>query len=638
MKYSLPVKIGAAVLSILCCLITLAGFFTTIYFYEQGFYRQGGWNYYNSSNCANQAYIKADTVGWNYYPNSMSGDWEEWALQGYKEELNPANTNFRFELYDREGKLWPGSTYNGETYGFHETLYYELYNSEYYNPCTVRVEAYVVEPLTADDGFSSRAQTMEKLYEARKTVPIITAVAAIVTLTTFIYLLCAAGRKKGEAEPVVGGLHRVPFDLLSAGMLPLAMMSAAITWNFGYSTLERGISFTVGLTLFYSLFLFYAMTFTLRCKVHTLWSGLLVCRTYRWVKSKWLLVYHNLNFLWKSILVVSGFAVLTVLVGTFCVLVYDTAIVIFFWIYMFIAYLALLALAICFHLQYRRIQEGINRIGAGDTQAQVDLEGLYGDMRQQAESLNQIQASVQTAVEKQLKSERLKTELITNVSHDIKTPLTSIVNYVDLLKKQEVQDETAKEYIEVLDRQAARLKKLIEDLLEASKASTGNIAVDLMPLNETELVKQVAGEYIDRLRAKGLELVLNLPEKEIPVLADGQLLWRVFDNLLNNALKYSQQGTRVYLDLQENESKVMVILRNISAYALHISGEDLMERFVRGDSSRHTEGSGLGLSIARSLIDLMHGNFSIAIDGDLFKAQVILTRYEGTWPVELVEK
>ena len=188
------------------------------------------------------------------------------------------------------------------------------------------------------------------------------------------------------------------------------------------------------------------------------------------------------------------------------------------------------------------------------------------------------------------------------------------------------------------DRQAARLKKLIEDLLEASKASTGNIAVDLMPLNETELVKQVAGEYSDRLRAKGLELVLNLPEKEIPVLADGQLLWRVFDNLLNNALKYSQQGTRVYLDLQENESKVMVILRNISAYALHISGEDLMERFVRGDSSRHTEGSGLGLSIARSLIDLMHGSFSIAIDGDLFKAQVILTRYEGTWPVELVEK
>ena len=637
MKYSLPVKIGAAVLSILSCMIALAGFFTTVCFYEQGFYRQGGWNYYDSANCANQAYIQADMVGWSYYPNSLSGDWEQWALQHYEEQLNPANTNFRFELYDREGTLWPGSTYSGEAYGYHETFYYELYEGEYYNPYTIRVEAYVVKPLTADDGFSSKAQTMKELYGARKTVPIITAVAVVLMLTTFIYLLCAVGRKKGEAEPVVGGLHRVPFDLLSAVAAPLAVLCLAITWNFGYSTLERGIGFTLGVTLLYSLFLFYAMTFTLRCKVHNLWSGLLVCRMYRWIKSKWLLVYHNLNFLWKSIVVVSGFAVLTVLVGTFCILVYDTSVVIFFWFYMLIAFLALLALAIGFHLQYRRIQEGIERVGTGDGRTQIDLNGLYGEMRQQAVYLNQIQASVQTAVEKQLKSERLKTELITNVSHDIKTPLTSIVNYVDLLKKQEVQDETAKEYIEVLDRQAARLKKLIEDLLEASKASTGNIAVSMVPLDETELVKQVAGEYSDRLRDKGLELVLNLPEHEMPVLADGQLLWRVFDNLLNNALKYSQPGTRVYLDLQEDQGSVAVTLRNISAYALHISGEELMERFVRGDSSRHTEGSGLGLSIARSLMDLMNGSFSITIDGDLFKTQVILKQYGSVLPTKLEE-
>lgn len=635
MKYSLPIKICAAVLSILSCMVALAGFFTTISFYEQGFYRQEEWNYYDTYNCANQAYVQADIVGWNYYPNSLSGEWDEWALQGYEEELNPANTNFRFELYERDGKLWPGSTYNGEPYGFHETFYYELYNSDYYNPYTVRVEAYVVEPLTADDSFSSRAQLMEKLYAARKTVPTVTVISAVVTLSTFIYLLCAAGRKKGHAEPVVGGLHKVPFDLLSAGVLPLAALSIAITWNFGYTTLETGIGFTLGLTLFYSLFLFYVMSFTLRCKVHNLWSGLLVYRVYRWVKSRCLLVYHNLNFLWKSIVVVSGFALLTILVGTFCILVYDASIVILFWLYMIIASLALLALAIVFQLQYRRIQEGIQRIGDGDPKAQIDVNGLYGDMRRQAMSLNQIQASVQAAVEKQLKSERLKTELITNVSHDIKTPLTSIVNYVDLLKKQDVQDETAKEYIEVLDRQAARLKKLIEDLLEASKASTGNIAVSLMPLDEAELVKQVAGEYSDRLKEKGLELVLNLPEQEMPVLADGQLLWRVFDNLLNNALKYSQPGTRVYLDLQAEEGKMVATLRNISAYALHISGEELMERFVRGDSSRHTEGSGLGLSIARSLMDLMKGSFSIAIDGDLFKAQVILGRYLGKSPVEM---
>jgi len=246
-------------------------------------------------------------------------------------------------------------------------------------------------------------------------------------------------------------------------------------------------------------------------------------------------------------------------------------------------------------------------------------------MKEQAENLNRIHASVQTAVEKQLKSERLKTELITNVSHDIKTPLTSIVNYVDLLKKQDVQDETAQEYIEVLDRQSTRLKKLIEDLMEASKASTGNINVNLAPLDSVELVKQVAGEYVDRLRDKGLELMVSLPQREVPVLADGQLLWRVFDNLLSNAQKYSQPGTRVYLDLQEAGGQVVVTFRNISAYSLNISGDELMERFVRGDSSRHTEGSGLGLSIARSLIELMNGHFGIVIDGDLFKAQVMLS-------------
>ena len=200
------------------------------------------------------------------------------------------------------------------------------------------------------------------------------------------------------------------------------------------------------------------------------------------------------------------------------------------------------------------------------------------------------------------------------------------MNYVDLLKKQQIQDPTAKEYIEVLERQAIRLKKLIEDLIEASKASTGNISVNLGVLDTTELLKQVSGEYIDRLAQHQLELVLTVPEKELPVLADGQLLWRVFDNLLSNAMKYSQPGTRVYLDLTEEKNQVLIVFRNISRYPLNISGEELMERFVRGDSSRHTEGSGLGLSIARSLTELMNGRFEIKVDGDLFKAQVTLTK------------
>ena len=627
MKYSTGMKICAAVLSIVSCVVCLTGLYTTIYFYEQGFYRQGGGNYYETYSCSNQVYHRADQVGWGYYPASCDDLAQEWDVQEYQETMDPAQTNFRFELYDQKGKLWSASTYNGENYGYHSTLYYDLYDSDgvTYQPDTIRVEAYVVDPLVADDEFSRQAQLMEKLVSMKEEVPIIAAVAGVVTIGTFVYLLCAAGRKKGEEGIVVGGLHRVPFDLLSAGMLPLGVLCMAIMWNCGYTALETGIGFTVALTGLYALALFYIMSFTLRCRAHNLWRGLLVCRTYRWIKAKWLLLYRNLNCLWQSVVVVSGFAFLTVIVGTFCILVYDSSVVLLFWIYMLLAYLALLALAVIFQLQYRRVREGIRSIGAGEPVAQIDLEGLYGDLRRAAEELNQIQTAVQLAVEKQLKSERLKTELITNVSHDIKTPLTSIVSYVDLLKKQEIQDNTAQEYIEVLDRQALRLKKLLEDLLEASKASTGNISVNLAPLDAVELVKQVSGEYTDRLKEKGLELRLSLPEREMPVMADGQLLWRVFDNLLSNVHKYSQPGTRVYLDLLEKEGRMSVLFRNISAYSLNISGDELMERFVRGDSSRHTEGSGLGLAIARSLVELMNGHFEIAIDGDLFKAQVELT-------------
>lgn len=218
-----------------------------------------------------------------------------------------------------------------------------------------------------------------------------------------------------------------------------------------------------------------------------------------------------------------------------------------------------------------------------------------------------------------MKSERFKTELITNVSHDIKTPLTSIINYVDLIKKENPENENIKNYIEVLDRQSGRLKKLIEDLVEASKASTGSLAVNLAESDVSVLLSQTVGEFDERLKAAGLTAVLGLPEKPVLIMADGRHLWRVFDNLMNNICKYSQKGTRVYLDVAESSGTVTVIFKNISAYELNISGEELTERFVRGDRSRNTEGSGLGLSIARSLTELQDGTLDIDIDGDLFK-------------------
>ena len=224
------------------------------------------------------------------------------------------------------------------------------------------------------------------------------------------------------------------------------------------------------------------------------------------------------------------------------------------------------------------------------------------------------------AVDERMKSERLKTELITNVSHDIKTPLTSIINYVDLISKEDTDNEKIKEYTDVLSRQSERLKKLIEDLVEASKASTGNVDVSLAPCDVSVLISQSVGEYGEKLENAQLELLISKPEQPLMIMADGRLLWRVFDNLMNNVCKYAMPGTRVYMTLELSGGEAVVSIKNISKYPLNIKAEELMERFVRGDSSRSTEGSGLGLSIAGSLTSLMGGKFSVEVDGDLFKA------------------
>ena len=221
-----------------------------------------------------------------------------------------------------------------------------------------------------------------------------------------------------------------------------------------------------------------------------------------------------------------------------------------------------------------------------------------------------------------MKSERFKTELITNVSHDIKTPLTSIINYVDLLEKEELNNEQAVEYLEVLERQSGRLKKLIEDLMEASKASTGNLAVNLEKLEAGVSMVQTVGEFEEKTQASGLELMITKPENPVYIMADSRHFWRVIDNLMNNICKYAQPGTRVYINLEQVDQTAVMTFRNTSKYPLNITSEELMERFVRGDSSRNTEGSGLGLSIAQSLMELMDGKFELYVDGDLFKVEL----------------
>lgn len=269
------------------------------------------------------------------------------------------------------------------------------------------------------------------------------------------------------------------------------------------------------------------------------------------------------------------------------------------------------------------LQTAAKNIADGDLNYRVDTSKMRFDFKAHGEDLNRIGDGLSLAVDDRLKSERMKTELITNVSHDLKTPLTSIVNYVDLLKKEEL-DGTAGEYVEVLDRQSARLKKLTEDLVEASKASTGNLHVTLETVNVAEFLEQAQAEYSARLVKAGLTSVMQVPEEALPARSDGRYLWRIMDNLLGNACKYALPGTRVYISAERREEMVVISVKNISRDKLNISADELMERFVRGDSSRNTEGSGLGLSIAQSLAALMGGKLELTVDGDLFKAEVFL--------------
>ena len=271
---------------------------------------------------------------------------------------------------------------------------------------------------------------------------------------------------------------------------------------------------------------------------------------------------------------------------------------------------------------FAKVKEAIHELYKGNTDIDLDQKELSREMQDMSEEVNDIAGGLSNAIEERLKSERLKTELITNVSHDIKTPLTSIINYVDLLKKEGMDGEKAKEYLEILDNKSQRLKKLTEDLVEASKASSGTIKLNMEKLKVNELIKQVSGEFEDKFKAHELEEVITFPEKDVYIKADSRYMYRVLENMYSNISKYAMDGTRVYTDILDKGNVVSIELKNISKQKLNISADELMQRFVRGEASRNTEGSGLGLSIATSLTELQKGKFNIHLDGDLFKVTI----------------
>ena len=272
-----------------------------------------------------------------------------------------------------------------------------------------------------------------------------------------------------------------------------------------------------------------------------------------------------------------------------------------------------------YNKKLNEVQMALRDIYEGKDDVYLDESEQKGVLKRMAKYINDIAGGFSNAIEQSLKSERLKTELITNVSHDIKTPLTSIINYVDLLKKEEFENKQVEQYIAILDNKSQRLKKLIEDLVEASKVQSGNVKLNIEDINLKELLNQTTGEFEDRFEKKNLKIELLVPTDDVIIKADNRYMYRIIENLFSNITKYALENSRIYIELKRESGKVKLSIKNISSEKLNISADELMQRFVRGDKSRHTEGSGLGISIAKSLTELQNGSFDIEIDGDLFK-------------------
>ena len=435
--------------------------------------------------------------------------------------------------------------------------------------------------------------------------------------------LCFAGWVKNEDAPVARGVHKIPADFMFLGFAgAMAALAALVYANAEFldryypgvsEAPELWIVTILSLPLIAVLLFACVYLFAVKLKTRTAVSSLLLVRFFKWCGRLAKRASAAMNVLWKLALVyVAGGIVGIILLLAF----HDSSemLLICFLIFKAAELLAYVLIAINLHT----LQQGAKALSEGRRE-KIDLRSLFGEFRKHAEYLNNIGSGINAAVEERLKSEKTKTELITNVSHDLKTPLTSIISYVDLLKKEPIDNEKALEYIAVIDRQSQRLKKLATDIVDASKAAAGSVEVRLEPTDLGVLLGQLMGEYAEKLAGAGLTLVHTFPQESVSVTADGRLLWRALDNLMNNAVKYSMPGTRVYLTLEHADGRARVLLRNISAESLNVPPETLTDRFVRGDSSRNTEGSGLGLYIAKSLTELMGGRFAVEVDGDLFK-------------------
>lgn len=592
-----------------------------------------------------------------------------------------SNTNLRYAIYDPKGKLltqneklnlkkedakWQYHLYycgyhytdefGEELYGFNfgtkESMQAEIDNGTIKEKDVYEVCAYLETKNQVKDIYYWLPKMINSSYGMRYTVYPVGAISFLVIVLCFGALMYSSGRRSDREEIVTTMFHRIPWDFLII-LVCIICCSIVLVGEFtilvllGNGNGVRGfdiwnhltaVKMTVAWMAVYAILigsvcLAFCMSTATRIKKKNLLKNTVIYRILRWIKRRKIwgkfsniakrivhIIVHSVEYIplmGKTIILLVVISFIELFVFAIAASEYSLGLYFIFWL---LEKMVLIPAILYVVWTLKKLQKAGMKLAAGDMDYQIDTEKMFWEFKQHGENLNHIAEGMNHAVSERMKSERLKTELITNVSHDIKTPLTSIINYADLIGKEKCENPTITEYSAVLLRQSERLKRLIEDLVEASKASTGNLDVELAPCEAQIFLSQVFGEYEEKLKEKNLELVTNQPEKSLFVMADGRRMLRIFDNLMTNICKYAQPGTRVYISLEERENHAVITLKNISRAALNLSVDELMERFVRGDASRNTEGNGLGLSIARSLAELQNGSLNLEIDGDLFKA------------------
>jgi len=474
--------------------------------------------------------------------------------------------------------------------------------------------------LPIQDHFHYNRSDYERWGPWRNVALVLVGAGMIIGLISVIYLTCAAGRKGKNKEIQLNWFDKIKTEVFIAGAGIAAMSNLAILWEmlYYYYRSNYGILLTGILTLtLNTIAIISYLSFVKRIKAKTLWKNSMFYAIISWFNEGVTLGRVTSQILLKFGVYFFTIIFLVVAMGGFGAFLA-------FIISMYVLYVILNNA-----IGRRKLLAAVQNIAAGNIDGKVNITELKGDNLLLAYEINNMSAGLQQAVEKSLKDERLKTDLITNVSHDIKTPLTSIINYVDLIKRENIEDAKIKGYIEVLDSKSQRLKTLTEDLVEASKISSGNIEIILTQMNFTELLQQTNGEFDNKFSEKNLEIITHIPEYPVIINGDGRRIWRILENLYNNIHKYAMENTRVYISLLVVQSNMVLTLKNISKYSLNIEANELTERFIRGDVSRSTEGSGLGLAIAKNLTTLQGGTFDIYLDGDLFKATITFPIIQG---------